>query len=62
MRQEDRTIDDIRHLALRRLGDVVAESMGLPFFVRDVVLAQPVDGVGVAHALEGAIRSAEVGV
>lgn len=62
MRQEDRSVDDIRHFTLRRLGDVVAESMRLSFFVRDIVLAQPIDGVGVAHALEGAFWSAEVGV
>ena len=36
--------------------------MRLSFFVRDVVLAQPVDGVGVAHTLKGAFWSAEVGV
>lgn len=62
MRQEDGPVDDIRHLALRRLGDIVAEGMRLPLLVGDIVLAQPVDGVGIAHAPEGAFRGAERGV
>ena len=55
VRQEYRLVDNIRHLALRGLGNVVAEGVGLAFFVEDVVLPEPVDGVGVAHAHKGAL-------
>ncbi len=54
MGEENGLVDYIRHLPLGGLGDVVAETVGLSVFVLDVVRAEPVDGVGVTHAQEGA--------
>lgn len=50
VRQENRPGDDVRHLALGRFGDIVSKLMGLAFFVEDGMVAEPFDGVGVAHA------------
>ena len=62
MRQEDRPVDDIRHLPLRRFGDIVAERVRLAVFVEDVVVAEPIDSVGVRHPHEGAFRGRKVRV
>lgn len=51
-RQEDRQPNLIRHLALRRLGDIIAKLMRLTVLVGDVALLQPVDGIRVGHAHE----------
>ena len=62
VREENGAVDHVCHFALGGFGDVVPEGVGLSVFVLDVVRDEPVDGVGVAHALEGAFRGGEGGV
>ena len=52
MGEEDGAGEHVGHAALGGLGDVVAKDVRLAVVGADVVLAQPVDGVGVAHAFE----------
>jgi hypothetical protein len=60
--EEDGGVDDISHPALRGLGDIVTELVGLALLVGDVVLDKPVDGIGVLHATEGTAGRLEVWV
>ncbi len=64
MREEDGPVDDVGHAALGRLGDVVAEHVGVALLVGDgrVLLVEPLDGLLVLHAHEGPRRLLEVRV
>jgi hypothetical protein len=58
--QENRGVDNIRHLPLGSLGDVIAELMRLALFIEDAVLVEPFDSLDVFHASEGALRRLEL--
>ena len=60
--EEDGLVNDVGHLALGGLGDVITELVGLAFFVGNFVLDEPLDGIGVLHAAEGTTGGLEVGV
>jgi hypothetical protein len=60
--EEDRYIEDVRHLALGGFRDVVTEMVRVAVFIRDVVFDKPGNSIGILHPFERSRRRLEVWV
>lgn len=57
MDKDDGLVENIGHAALSSLGNAIAELVGLVVFVgfvQDAVLVEPLDSLGVSHAVKWA--------